>query len=77
MGRGGGGGGMGRGGGMNGRRGQAGSTLRRPRWDLNRLEPFKKDFYIPHPDVDNRWVHSKILLVFFILIITFWDLTVL
>lgn len=28
--------------------------MRKPRWDLSRLEPFKKDFYIPHETVQNR-----------------------
>ncbi|KAK6632724.1 hypothetical protein RUM43_013494 [Polyplax serrata] len=31
-----------------------GSRLRRPKWDLTKLEPFKKDFYVPHPDVEDR-----------------------
>ncbi|KAL6431224.1 hypothetical protein ACFW04_007135 [Cataglyphis niger] len=35
-------------------RGQPGANLRKPRWDLSRLEPFKKDFYIPHDAVQNR-----------------------
>lgn len=35
-------------------RGQPGANLRKPRWDLNRLEPFKKDFYIPNEAVQNR-----------------------
>ncbi|KAM0729118.1 putative ATP-dependent RNA helicase DDX17 [Formica fusca] len=35
-------------------RGQPGANLRKPRWDLSRLEPFKKDFYIPHEAVQNR-----------------------
>ncbi|KYN03947.1 putative ATP-dependent RNA helicase DDX17, partial [Cyphomyrmex costatus] len=35
-------------------RGQPGANLRKPRWDLSRLEPFKKDFYIPHNTVQNR-----------------------
>ncbi|CAH1170014.1 unnamed protein product [Phaedon cochleariae] len=46
-----GGGGGGRSG---GRRGAAGVNLRKPRWDMSRLEPFKKDFYVPHPNVVNR-----------------------
>ncbi|XP_076681017.1 putative ATP-dependent RNA helicase DDX17 isoform X2 [Andrena cerasifolii] len=50
---GGGGGGRDRGGGRNSR-GQPGANLRKPRWDLSRLEPFKKDFYIPHEAVQNR-----------------------
>lgn len=48
----GGGRGLDRGGG--GRKNQAGGNLRKPRWDLNRLEPFKKEFYVPHPSVANR-----------------------
>lgn len=53
---GGGGGGGGRGGGGGGGRrgGDVGSNLRKPRWDISRLEPFKKDFYVPHPNVANR-----------------------
>lgn len=47
------GGGRDRGGGRNGR-GQPGANLRKPRWDLSRLEPFKKDFYIPNDAVQNR-----------------------
>ncbi|XP_076381260.1 putative ATP-dependent RNA helicase DDX17 isoform X1 [Megalopta genalis] len=46
-------GGRDRGGGRNSR-GQPGANLRKPRWDLSRLEPFKKDFYIPHESVQNR-----------------------
>ena len=54
FGRGGGGGGGGRG----GRGSQPGSNLRKPRWDTSRLEPFKKDFYVPHPDTANRPLHE-------------------
>lgn len=32
--------------------------MRKPRWDLNRLEPFKKDFYIPSPIVANRPIYD-------------------
>lgn len=42
------------GGGGGGRRNQAGSNLRKPRWDLSKLEPFKKEFYVPHPAVAER-----------------------
>lgn len=56
-GMGGGGGGGGRGGDRGGRRNQAGSNLRKPRWDISRLEPFKKDFYVPQPSVANRLVN--------------------
>ncbi|KAJ9590946.1 hypothetical protein L9F63_016044, partial [Diploptera punctata] len=31
-----------------------GGSLRKPHWDMNRLQPFRKDFYVPHPDVSNR-----------------------
>ncbi|KAK9892603.1 hypothetical protein WA026_020984 [Henosepilachna vigintioctopunctata] len=48
--------GEGRGGGA--RRNQAGANLRKPRWDLSRLEPFKKDFYVPHINVSNRHVEE-------------------
>lgn len=47
--------GGGGGGGPGGRRSTAaGVNLRKPRWDMNRLEPFKKDFYVPHATVSNR-----------------------
>ncbi|XP_054289035.1 probable ATP-dependent RNA helicase DDX17 isoform X2 [Macrosteles quadrilineatus] len=53
--RGGGGRGGDRGGFGGARRGQnAGEKLRKPRWDMSRLEPFKKDFYVPHINVANR-----------------------
>lgn len=37
-----------------GGRHQPGANLRKPRWDLGRLEPFKKDFYVPSDTVINR-----------------------
>ncbi|CAB0017000.1 unnamed protein product [Nesidiocoris tenuis] len=38
-----------------GRRGAtAGSQLRKPHWDLSKLEPFKKNFYTPNPYVEER-----------------------
>uniref|UniRef100_A0A023F4I4 RNA helicase n=1 Tax=Triatoma infestans TaxID=30076 RepID=A0A023F4I4_TRIIF len=44
----------------------AGAFLRKPYWDLSRLEPFRKNFYTPHPDVEDRsrseienWLHDK------------------
>ncbi|XP_034940134.1 probable ATP-dependent RNA helicase DDX17 isoform X2 [Chelonus insularis] len=43
-----------RGGNNRGGRNQPGANLRKPRWDLGRLEPFKKDFYIPSNAVLNR-----------------------
>ncbi|XP_049863206.1 uncharacterized protein LOC126356303 [Schistocerca gregaria] len=33
---------------------QPGERLRRPRWDMTALPPFRKDFYEPHPNVLNR-----------------------
>lgn len=43
-----------RGGGGRGGRGDPGSNLRKPRWDTKKLEPFKKNFYMPHETVHNR-----------------------
>lgn len=37
-----------------GGRGDPGASLRKPRWDTKKLEPFKKDFYVPHEAVQNR-----------------------
>ncbi|KAJ1531994.1 hypothetical protein ONE63_000629 [Megalurothrips usitatus] len=50
--------GRGGGGGRGGRGSQPGGNLRKPRWDTSRLEPFKKDFYIPHPDTAARASHE-------------------
>jgi hypothetical protein len=55
-GRGGFGGGRG-GGGFGGRKekgSQPGSTLRKPKWDMDRLQKFEKNFYVEHPRVTNR-----------------------
>lgn len=57
--RGGGGGGgrgfgRGGGGGGGGRDSQNGKNLRKPNWDNEPLQTFKKDFYVPHPNVTNR-----------------------
>lgn len=46
--------GFGRGGGGGGRDSQNGKTLRRPDWASESLQPFKKDFYVPHPSVSSR-----------------------
>jgi hypothetical protein len=35
---------------------QPGENLKKPQWDLNNLQPFLKDFYVPHSDVANRSV---------------------
>lgn len=51
---GGGGGVRDRGGNNRGGRNQPGANLRKPRWDLGRLEPFKKDFYVPNDAVLHR-----------------------
>ncbi|GAB6032664.1 putative ATP-dependent RNA helicase ddx17 [Chamberlinius hualienensis] len=60
----GGGGGGGGGGNYNGNNGgggrsslkgrQPGERLRKPKWDLSRLQPFEKDFYREHPEVARR-----------------------
>ncbi|XP_012273560.1 ATP-dependent RNA helicase p62 isoform X2 [Orussus abietinus] len=31
-----------------------GSNLRKPNWEYENLKPFKKDFYVPHPNVQTR-----------------------
>lgn len=50
-----GGGGFGGGGFGNSLKGkQPGERLRKPRWDMSTLQPFRKDFYVPHPNVANR-----------------------
>ncbi|XP_012259708.2 ATP-dependent RNA helicase dbp2-like isoform X1 [Athalia rosae] len=36
---------------------QPGERLRKPRWDMNSLQPFRKDFYQPHPNVLARSPH--------------------
>lgn len=52
---GGGGSGGGGGGGGNSLKGkQPGERLRKPRWDMSSLQPFRKDFYVPHQNVVNR-----------------------
>ncbi|XP_015111285.1 ATP-dependent RNA helicase dbp2 [Diachasma alloeum] len=37
---------------------QPGERLRKPRWDMNSLQPFSKDFYRPHPNVVGRSPHA-------------------
>ncbi|XP_065162035.1 ATP-dependent RNA helicase p62-like isoform X2 [Atheta coriaria] len=34
--------------------GPPGGRLRKPNWETATLRPFKKDFYVPHPNVDSR-----------------------
>ncbi|XP_066991485.1 ATP-dependent RNA helicase p62 isoform X2 [Anabrus simplex] len=36
----------------------AGNNLRKPQWDFQQLTQFTKNFYIPHPTVDNRPFHE-------------------
>ncbi|GFG40626.1 hypothetical protein Cfor_06663 [Coptotermes formosanus] len=57
-GRGFGGGGSGGGNSLKGK--QPGERLRKPRWDMSSLQPFRKDFYVPHPNVVNRPMHEVI-----------------
>lgn len=33
---------------------QPGGNLRKPVWDMSQLQPFDKNFYKPHPRVQNR-----------------------
>lgn len=33
---------------------QPGGALRKPVWDMSTLQPFRKDFYEPHPRIQNR-----------------------
>ena len=33
---------------------QPGANLRKPRWDMERLPKFEKNFYVEHPRVSNR-----------------------
>ncbi|KAI4487314.1 hypothetical protein M0804_005463 [Polistes exclamans] len=37
---------------------QPGERLRKPRWDMSTLQPFRKDFYQPHPNVTTRSLHT-------------------
>ena len=50
--------GGGRGGGFGGPRrdkqSNVGASLRKPKWDLERLQKFEKNFYVEHPKVTNR-----------------------
>ncbi|KAK0173687.1 hypothetical protein PV328_006845 [Microctonus aethiopoides] len=40
--------------GNNNSSGAAGGNLRKPNWNYDDLKPFKKDFYVPHPNVSAR-----------------------
>lgn len=42
------------GGAKGGKRSMGGGYLRKPNWEAANLRPFKKDFYVPHPDVCKR-----------------------
>ncbi|XP_071507605.1 probable ATP-dependent RNA helicase DDX5 isoform X1 [Diadema antillarum] len=46
--------GMGGPGGIKEKFGQPGERLRKPRWDMEKLAPFKKNFYREHHEVTNR-----------------------
>lgn len=48
------GGGRGDGRGSNFKNKQPGDGLRKPVWNLRALQPFRKDFYVPHPNVQHR-----------------------
>ena len=51
---GGGGGGSFGGGSFGGKGGQPGANLRKPHWDMSKLQPFMKNFYKEHPAVAGR-----------------------
>ena len=53
------GGGRGGGGGGGGKFNQPGSSLRKPRWDMDSLPRFDKNFYREHPNVQARTAVSK------------------
>lgn len=33
-----------------------GANLQAPNWDRVQLRPFKKEFYVPHPTIERRYV---------------------
>lgn len=37
---------------------QPGEKLRKPKWELDRLQPFEKNFYKPHPTILARPIHE-------------------
>ena len=37
---------------------QPGEKLRKPRWDMDRLQPFEKNFYKPHPNLVMKPQHE-------------------
>lgn len=37
---------------------QPGEKLRKPRWEMDRLAPFEKNFYKPHPNLVNKSHHE-------------------
>lgn len=49
------GGGGGRGG-MGGAKKNPGANLTAPNWERVQLRPFKKEFYVPHPTIERRYV---------------------
>merc|ERR1712071_587629 len=51
-------GGGGGGGGSYGGRGDYGEKLSQPKWEMDRLQPFEKDFYKPHPNLVMKPIHE-------------------
>jgi len=43
---------------------QPGEKLKKPQWDLHNLQPFLKNFYVPHSDVAKRSVDVGITFFF-------------
>lgn len=49
---------------MGGAKKNPGANLQAPNWDRVQLRPFKKEFYVPHPTIERRYIHFKILNTF-------------
>ncbi|KAK4011364.1 hypothetical protein OUZ56_020479 [Daphnia magna] len=52
------GGGSGFGGNRDFKKAQPGDKLRKPRWEMDRLQPFEKNFYKPHPNLAVKSIHE-------------------
>ena len=46
------------GGGRDFKKMQPGEKLRKPRWEMDRLQPFEKNFYKPHPNLVTKSMHE-------------------
>lgn len=41
---------------MGGAKKNPGANLQQPNWDRVQLRPFKKEFYVPHPTIERRYI---------------------